>query len=1211
MPNSPSKLTADDLIPDARLQVASADAFRHQAIAARVADLAVGAGTPLNIALFGPWGSGKSSFFELLRTELEAGDMETRLVRYDAWKYGGAALKRNFLSVAAGELGFKKSRDSARDFHLGLYESKKSVHFDPKEFVKDGRWASFLWIVGTIVLLTLAAIAIGAAILSIGDRGFWDEASRLAPRYVSVGMAGLLAVGGAMKFLDGARIESEQSSPSEDEQFADLFGDLVERATSSNRPLVKTPERLIFFIDELDRCSKSDVVLTLSSLRTFLDHPKCVFIVAADREVLEEALDEIEQATPIREEEPYYSSASEFLDKIFQHQFSLPPLRSQRLTGFARELVQGRRGVWGALADAEPSSRRLNAVLYALIPAHVRSPRRVKVLLNNFATNARVSESRGIDWLGRATEIAKLTVLQTEFPRLAADLHLEPRLPKLLLDPPASPTERQTLLLDRHDLTTSPGTAPPVVETDTDEADAAGGYQPPDRLLVGRGNVALRNRQREDLQRYLRSRAAAGVPDPGRDLLYLEAAGEAAGLADSDLGQLLEEEAANDPQRVIAGLVGRTTDERVAAARVLGQMSEREAGPERTNMVTALAGVLEGVAPADISSRMGDLLQNISSYQAEEEVVPQQLPGLLTLAAAAGPSGRPLAEVILRRPELLSSPEQIRTMCDLLPYLDAHDASEIETAVGEHARSHPDILAKVVQEAEPDVVERLFARALDDIVDALTPTLPPAPEAPTTAVVVETVAEEVPEEVTLDEVLVPMTTLFDTLESRGDALASCEGTLMGVLLAADHPAYELIKAHAPAVLARVDASQTNRLALAGLASGAAEDWDFWASHLIESGEGSGQGDGLLAVLTKVGDASPHATASAQDVVTRIAMSGPLTAAAEDLVETVDGLLSRSEWWLSGPAATQRAVLHGVIRSARAIDAELGTRFDELLVGDMSRVNPAEVTWDDATADAVRCVAVSSSDATLAAAVTLVAIAPTDGALTPSTTIARIALAAEQRRRGGTFELVPAADVTAMAASGAAGADGTVAAWLTLGPDGGAVASVIAATGGRAHGPLANAVSSWARSTSDGHREAAFLTLLDDPTTDVEWLKAVDVSSDQSQSLAEEIATRVAATAGPARDRVVSAARALKPTSLRARRALIGAAVQLLTDQPNKSKSENAAHLVELVGGEYAQMKTVLKDAIESANSSGQMGDRPRKIFEGLDLLKRKKKFWQR
>lgn len=1209
MPNPPSKLTADDLIPDARLQVASADAFRHHAIAARVADLAVGAGTPLNIALFGPWGSGKSSFFELLRTELEAADMETRLVRYDAWKYGGAALKRNFLSVAAGELGFKKSRDSARDFHLGLYESKKSVHFDPREFVKDGRWASFLWIFGAIVLLTLAAIAVGAAILSIGDRGFWDEAYRLAPRFVSVGMAGLLAVGGAMKFVDGARIESEQSSPSEDEQFADLFGDLVERATSSKNPLVKTPEWLIFFIDELDRCSKSDVVLTLSSLRTFLDHPKCVFIVAADREVLEEALDEVEQTTPVREEEPYYSSASEFLDKIFQHQFSLPPLRSQRLTGFARELVLGRRGVWGALADAEPSSRKLNAVLYALIPAHVRSPRRVKVLLNNFATNARVSESRGIDWLGRATEIAKLTVLQTEFPSLAADLHLEPRLPKLLLDPPASPTERQKLLLDRHDLTAPPATATPVVETDTDDDDAEDGYQPPDRLLVGRGNVALRNRQREDLQRYLRSRAAAGVPDPGRDLLYLEAAGDAAGLADSDLGQLLEEEAANDPQRVIAGLVGRTPDERVAAARVLGQMSEREAGPERVNMITALAGVLEGVAPADISSRIGDLLQNISSYQAEEEVVPQQLPGLLTLAAAAGPSGRQLAEVILRRPELLSSPEQIRTMSDLLPHLDAHDASAIETAVGEHARSHPDILAKVVGEAEPGVVERLFATALDDIVEALTPT--PPLEAPTTAAAAEAVAEGAPEEVTLDEALVSMTRLFDTLESRGDALAVCEGTLMGVLLAADHPAYELIKAHAPAVLARVDASQSNRLALAGLASGSAEDWDFWASHLIESGEGSGQGDGILAVLTQVGEASPHAAASAQDVVTRIAMSGPLTPAAEDLAETVDGLLSETEWWLSAPAAAQHVVLHGVIRSAGAIDAELGTRFDELLVGDMSRANPSEVTWDDTTADAVQCVAVSSSDATLAAAVTLVAIAPADGVLMPLTTIARIALAAEQRRRGGTFELVPEADVAAMAVSGAAGVDEAVAAWLTLGPDGGAVASVIAAAGKRAHGPLATAVSSWSRSTADGHREAAFLTILDEPTTDVDWLKAVDVSSDQSQSLAEEIATRVAATAGPARDRVVSAARALKPTSLRARRALIGAAVQLLTDQPNKSKSENAAHLVELVAGEYAQMKTVLKDAIESANSSGQVGDRPRKIFEGLDLLKKKRKFWQR
>ena len=50
-----------------------------------------------------------------------------------------------------------------------------------------------------------------------------------------------------------------------------------------------------------------------------------------------------------------------------------------------------------------------------------------------FAINARTTQARGIAWQERATEIAKLTVLETEFPLFAADLHIEPRLPSLVL----------------------------------------------------------------------------------------------------------------------------------------------------------------------------------------------------------------------------------------------------------------------------------------------------------------------------------------------------------------------------------------------------------------------------------------------------------------------------------------------------------------------------------------------------------------------------------------------------------------------------------------------------------------------------------------------------------------------------------------------------------------------------------------------------------
>lgn len=68
-------LTGAGLISDSALRDGDGDAFRHQPIAARAVELAVSAAAPVNIALFGPWGSGKSSFYTLearLRRRLES-----------------------------------------------------------------------------------------------------------------------------------------------------------------------------------------------------------------------------------------------------------------------------------------------------------------------------------------------------------------------------------------------------------------------------------------------------------------------------------------------------------------------------------------------------------------------------------------------------------------------------------------------------------------------------------------------------------------------------------------------------------------------------------------------------------------------------------------------------------------------------------------------------------------------------------------------------------------------------------------------------------------------------------------------------------------------------------------------------------------------------------------------------------------------------------
>lgn len=1213
-----SKLTAEDLIPDTRLREAGGDAFRHSAIAAEVAEVAAAAETPVNIALFGPWGSGKSSFYELLRNKLEDRDKGIRLVRYDAWKFGGASLKRNFLSNAASELGYHKKDTKGHEFNLGLYETKKTVRFDPKQFLDNGRWKGYVYLLLLVFALTCVALTVTAAGTSIGKEDFTDELTKLAPGMFKFFFAGLFALGAAAKLLDGARIETQQNQPSEDEEFAALFKTLVERSTKESLiPGRGKTHTLVFFIDELDRCSKRDVVLTLSSLRTFLDQPKCVFIVAADREVLEEALDAVDQATPVREEEPYYSSASEFLDKIFQHQFALPPLRAQRLTGFARDLVATKGGLWAELEAVEPGGRRLNRVLYALIPAHVRSPRRVKVLLNNFATNARVIQARDIDWLARATEIAKLTVLQTEFPRLAADLHLEPRLPSLLLNPPDAPTDRQRLVLARHALATAaPVVVPPAVATvDGGVPDAMAPvmdpYEPPDRLLAGGSNAALRKRQREDLQRYLVSRDAAGIPDPGRDLLYLESAGEPAGLPDTELGQLIEEYAANEPGRVVDALAHRTVEERVAAARLLGQMSEKEFGPERVNMVTALAGALDGLDPTAARGRVGDLVENIHSYQAEEELLAGQLPGVLVLAAAAGAGGEELARSILRNSDLLATPERVRSVAVLLPILADADAVLVERALSGLYRTNPELLLAVVGNADPSVVDRLLRTAQPDIVALLIPGTPPevmqARAAGTAAAAVSPPAPATSEET--ENVQGLLDQLLNAIEERGDVLASAEADLMRAFLVDGHVMYPVIRAHAATVIGRLPADGANTLCLDALTAGPSGDWEFWCSNLAAGGGGTGQGDALANLIRFIDDASPQTQDEAPDIVRAIIASGSLDGDPNTILTAAREGLARTTWWSSPSQTIEQVTLHKLLRTITAVDDGLAADLDALLAEDINRASHENVTWDSDVSAAVERLACASSDTALKTAESLAAEAAENGtpAEAESTVAARVAIAAELHRRNLPFSAIAATDVVTVATSGQANSDALVATWLATDPPAPEVHAVLSALPGY-RTAAATPLGGWAERADSAGRVQLFRDILDQVDIDVRWLAAIRPNGAESSDLADLIAERMgAATATPARERLVVAARALNFGVPHARRAVAAATVKLLAEQPNKSKSEVALHLVEILDGDYGQMKGAIRDAAIAADAQHQIADRHRKGFESVGLVNKKPK----
>ena len=715
-----------ELIDDRALRAADEDKLRHADFAQELAWLATEANTPANIALYGRWGSGKTGLANLLEDELARADKSIKFVRFDAFKWAETPLRRHFLSQLAEKLEVGDSR-----FRHELYGSTtETIVTVPK--AQLGR------LIGLFALLMLGILvvagALAALITALREVPFRENFFASFESLVRVGSVPAVVLT-AFLAVAGQTIPVKRSveAPSSDEEFERLFCDLVGRVQCS---------RLVVFIDELDRCAPAEVVTTLETIKTFLDIEKCIFIVAADQQVMERALTvRARQATPGDVANPYYTSGSAYLDKVFHYQLSLPPLLPRRLAGFAFDLVRDRPGVWQEI-DAEH-------VVSVLIPPYVRSPRRVKTLLNNFVLTYRLASKRvaaglmSANLADRAPELAKLVHLRTEFPLFAADLTLDERLVGVVRllhnSPTAQPPEtvapsvvelarryaQLDLPVDEH--------LDRVAATDADEdaadavAEAAVVQDDTEEEVSESALTGVEKAHAHQLLTYLDY--ASLVDDPRRDLVYLEGAGATLGI-DPAFADDLETLAVSGRGGAVAKrLSNLPTDERENAVRLLAQRAqEASVGLEGRNAAATLLHVSATLTDAELEHVAGTVAEVVARHHDTAALDAQQMLGAWRLGvAAARHAGTALAAKVLARPECLSDPglgnaivasieDAVALSADRAARVLAHRLADPETAatVVEHLKPLGDHRAEELLRAAHDEMVELIALPEDE-----------------------------------------------------------------------------------------------------------------------------------------------------------------------------------------------------------------------------------------------------------------------------------------------------------------------------------------------------------------------------------------------------------------------------------------------------------------------------------------------------------------
>lgn len=367
--------------------------------------------TPLNIGVHGDWGYGKSSVLRMVEANLKRRDKVLTLY-FNGWAFEGfedakIALMDSIISeLARNRTMFARAKDSLA------------------KLARRVRWFK--------VARKLAGVALTLA------TGIPDVSS-LAEKALSSGEQ---------------KDDEEWLKDAEDDsayrhihEFREEFANFLAQADIN---------RLVIFVDDLDRCLPEDTIATLEAIRLFLSVKGSTFVIGADESMIEYAVrrhfPDLARSTTGIVSTRATSFTKNYLEKLIQLPFRLPQLTTAETRRYItlllvedalREITGGFSSVLTCVrkADAEPWNEpdldalveegmvgieiapdvreivkqrlRLAAqIARPLADRYVGNPRQVKRFLNTLTLRLAVAKAYGVEKRVGLAALAKLMVLE-------------------------------------------------------------------------------------------------------------------------------------------------------------------------------------------------------------------------------------------------------------------------------------------------------------------------------------------------------------------------------------------------------------------------------------------------------------------------------------------------------------------------------------------------------------------------------------------------------------------------------------------------------------------------------------------------------------------------------------------------------------------------------------------------------------------------------
>lgn len=252
---------------------------------------------PVSIGIFGNWGAGKSSLLRLIEKQIEKHDQEYMVINFDAWLYQGYDDARvSLLEVIARKL------DATAKGNETLLQKTKNLISRVNTFRAMGLLAEGIALahgVPTGGLFYKGINAIEKVLSSF--QGKDDINKKDFQDLQKTAKEGMETFNGLIKKVPPT------TPPQQIDVFRKEYGEI----------LGEIGKPLIVIIDNLDRCLPANAIHTLEAIRLFLFLPNTAFIIAADEEIIREAVAEYFKGTSDRHQIDY-------IDKLIQVPIRVP-----------------------------------------------------------------------------------------------------------------------------------------------------------------------------------------------------------------------------------------------------------------------------------------------------------------------------------------------------------------------------------------------------------------------------------------------------------------------------------------------------------------------------------------------------------------------------------------------------------------------------------------------------------------------------------------------------------------------------------------------------------------------------------------------------------------------------------------------------------------------------------------------------------------------